>query len=599
MIYTQKSEIYGEKTNERESEFRFNVITLFVTTIIILLFSVYAYTCDAGAAPLCMASFLFDDYEEKNGIIYAWGQEPVLQLSGNFSGEYYVEIEDMLSGEKSKHLISENKEMEFCEGKYKVEVYELKKGEKDAISGFPITFLYDNSSPFDVAFEIEKTGKGRISNVRRDYQLFTNKPVKVRAKAMDALSGVEAVRWTLEGKSVEASELVVSGVIKDLKAVAIDGCGNESCEYSCDTKIMVDEKNPQINVEEEIEEEEIEFTIELEDGLSGIYEYHVSLNDEILLSDNYRENSTGIFSKDIELKIDKSELDKKNNKLEIWTSDFAGNCMIKRVVLQQEDDIAPVIELSGINNGAVVNRVVSISASVYDENILPENISIVAAHKGIEGTESEYSFRPGDNISFGADGQYTLTAKAQDEFGNAAQQTVEFVIDRCAPLIQGFDELQGAVLKKFTLGENVEERFRDATVVQAEFYLNGRNYDPREEVSTPGEYNLEIYAEDQMGHTSERRIQFCIEGNLEEEKVLATYSVITSLDGGKNEKKGMKKMEKTSLGSSVALPVAYGENIQEGEAKREKNKGLTGVICFVALGIIAGIAIVLAKKKRG
>lgn len=593
MINLEKNEIKNHvEKRYGEREYWFNILSLAIAFIAIIAFSFMAYAVEVLAEDTG-ARLEFDDYKMKGDCFLTWGASPKLFVTGE---DVYVDIEDMISKEITRYLVDAEREISFCEGKYRVEVYEkTNKDEKEAVKGFPVVFLYDNTPPYDLNFEIEKNGNGRICDTREDYKLFTNEAVIVKAKAWDSLSGLDHIVWITDSARIEGPAVEIKGSVKMLGCIAVDECGNESSEYYCDTPILVDRQNPQVHIENENGEKELDIDIELKDEGSGIYEFEICLNDENLKSDSFKAMGQGIYSREYHLTIDKAQLIEKKNTLEVQVSDFAGNRVAQRLIIQLEDDESPVIEIAGIRDGEITNQPVSLQVSIRDENLDKDSIIINSIRTDYKGICEEINYTSEDELIFAKDGHIALQVQAKDRFGNTAYKQLEFVLDTMGPEIHGLQAYEGECVEEFFINESFESMFLDETVVQAEFYLNGRNFAPDSRITKEGDYTLKVIASDQMFNSSEKTVRFTVSKNLELNRGVdeAVISVVSALQQDKISPKAKAGLESININEKE-----YSENVQEEFAEEEGEKHLSAIVIFILIVLILSSVFIWLKKGQ-
>lgn len=132
--------------------------------------------------------------------------------------------------------------------------------------------------------------------------------------------------------------------------------------------------------------------------------------------------------------------------LTLRTKDLLGNESSLGPVKFTIDNTDPIVSLSGIDEGAFVQKGKAVTLNVKEHNYEHNNVKItVTRQEELEGQKASYSM--GDwvnsgedsNLShtFNEDGDYEITVEAEDKAGNkAATQTLKFTVDNLKPKIK-------------------------------------------------------------------------------------------------------------------------------------------------------------------
>lgn len=160
------------------------------------------------------------------------------------------------------------------------------------------------------------------------------------------------------------------------------------------------------------------------------------------------------------------------------------------------DDVAPVVNLSGVEDGyyysLAVNPVVDISETHLTSQII---------------TLNGENYNPGPIVN---DGFYTLAVTATDASGNETARTITFTVDRTAPAISAENLVDGGfyntditpalVVTDLNLNEELSV-----------YVLNGQPYLPGSLITAEGHYSLSVTAQDKAGNSATLIIGFTID----------------------------------------------------------------------------------------
>lgn len=362
----------------------------------------------------------------------------------------------------------------------------------------------------------------------------SNNNVAIDFTVNTGISGVEKVEYSLVGDDGYTKTLLAEkiennkyrGIIsEDFRGKVIlsvtNGGGVRSKEVET-SNVLIDSVAPVINF----------YSSQTQNGWTSEYVY--------INASMYDPNpSLGI--KNYYYSLDSTNVDLENNKLcvknsastsagivaKAYAMDFAGNYNLKTMNIFF-DNIAPVITLSGINNGEYTSEnktlMVCVLEQIYDLNKV--SIDITKEQDGVATKYSDNDFNCNDILSardfgFNEEGTYKVLVSSVDAAGNkAVTQNVEFTIDKTAPKI----EIQGIEDNKFynsnvELGVKVIEsnyssdnvainvtRVLDGEI--STFSFNNFPNDQKESTlnhvfSEDGEYTISVVARDKAGNQGE------------------------------------------------------------------------------------------------
>lgn len=182
------------------------------------------------------------------------------------------------------------------------------------------------------------------------------------------------------------------------------------------------------------------------------------------------------------------------------------------------DKDAPQVTLVGVNNYDVTNQSVTINAEINDDFYASKTVTVTGTRTDIDGKVNNLTidnFNPSSNPTvinevFTEDGIYDITISARDSVGNSHSTSVHFIIDKTKPVIGDLSDIDGKVLTSFEWDKDLDELVSDLTVCDVHMYLNGQEYNGEDAVED-GSYVLLITAEDELGHTVEKSVEFVLD----------------------------------------------------------------------------------------
>ncbi|MCM1498615.1 MAG: Ig-like domain repeat protein [Clostridium sp.] len=220
-------------------------------------------------------------------------------------------------------------------------------------------------------------------------------------------------------------------------------------------------------------------------------------------------------------------------------ADRAGNRAESKTIHFYVDSTKPKLSISGTENYQQWSEAVTVVFGVEETYYRENRVTITGTRRDIDGRETALSLpRPaniGKNSSlshmFSEEGIYHLKICSTDGAGNQAEKEIHFVIDCTAPQIDGPEAYQGKYCREFRLADGPDEIFKDLTVVSYCMLLNGEEYNGTETITCEGKYNLYIEAEDELGHSSSKSVEFIVDHT-------APKVIFTSVENGQKVYEG-------------------------------------------------------------
>jgi hypothetical protein len=182
--------------------------------------------------------------------------------------------------------------------------------------------------------------------------------------------------------------------------------------------------------------------------------------------------------------------------LEIYAVDLAGNAT-QVYVNFAIDRVAPVIEISGVADGAIYADEVAASIAVSDANLEDTQIRLNGA-----------AYQSATPIA--AEGDYALEVVASDTAGNVSRVAYTFRIDRSPPEIIINGVADGEYYNS-AVAAGIE--IDDLGAVVSTITLNGEAYVSGEPIAAAGDYRLAVSATDDAGNRAAVEIGFVIDSS--------------------------------------------------------------------------------------
>lgn len=358
-------------------------------------------------------------------------------------------------------------------------------GDGDMDSLVPVIYFMRNAKSFTV--EVEDKNRNNLGEVARDTDLrrqIYNSPDGKGKKIF--LWSQFAWDGKVNGSLKEEGEYTV--LLKPV--VGIEGA--EAQEYRIPMKLDVTEPKITITSPSITNSREYEVAWTVTDNLSGVGLEGIFINDKIV--------------KDAEIKVDgnnrtaKITLPEGQDKaaITVLSIDNAHNSQMSK--LNVNIDIkAPVISITGIENGGIYNKDVTPNVSMNEAGTL-------------ELTLNGNPYKNGTTIN--GEGTHVLKAVGKDLAGNLTTESYSFTIDKTAPEIS----LQG-IEDKGLYNKDVAAKVMTNEEATLEITLNGKTYVNETAITADGKYVLKVVATDKAGNKSEKSFEFSIDKSNPEIKV--------------------------------------------------------------------------------
>ncbi len=525
-----------------------------------------------------------------DGVEYFSGSNPVLKIHPSDAGTIYASVDD--GKEVKEYAIADNMlSMKLQEGVYKLDVYTWSEGVRIHAQGFPKVICYDTKAPTDPSFTIRVPKDGGYYPELGKYQYYASGSLIVSAESMDRGSGVEKMYMRIGDGEVKETDSVqiMAPFMGTVYARSVDRAGNASPWVQCAENVRVESRAPEITFDAKQQDGRFSLSgiVRDDSGLRGIT---ITCDDVPLLSYQFEKGGELLKEKEFSFSRLVSSITNKEQIIEIKAADLAGNEAVKQVRTGKSDRMPPVISIEGCGDYDVKKEDVCLRFAVADENLDMSSVEGWAVRLDEDGAAKETIRLTFPETVFTKEGNYDITVRAEDVYGNRAERKWNFMIDKTAPDIQGVKEHDGKVMRSFPPAQNSGIIVSDWSGITYRVYLNGKDYDGRSPVTESGNYVLLVSAEDGAGNTSMQQAQFRI---VSEEKrgradtdaspleITPEDKKVTALSG---KTRGNDTVEK---GQTVAVP--------------EKNHALRNLLPFIAvIGvlflILPGIVILFVSK---
>ena len=219
----------------------------------------------------------------------------------------------------------------------------------------------------------------------------------------------------------------------------------------------------------------------------------------------------------------------------VLAEDAAGNRDSKTVSFII-DKTAPVLNITGVTEGAYSNRPVTLNFQSIESFFETNNVRIMVERR-LDGTTygrnvifANTAKNSSVSNTFSEDGDYTITMSAIDAAGNeAAVKTLTFTVDCTAPAVsltgtKDYFVTQSAVALDFSVIESyyqtnqvqiqASRRLANGkveTVAIPAWSNSGKNSSLRQQFTEDGYYTVNITATDKAGNRKEQTIHFTID----------------------------------------------------------------------------------------
>lgn len=537
----------------------------------------------------------------KDGTEYYSGSMPLLKIYPSDTRDIYVTVDD---GREAKEYTVRDRQLsvKLTEGTYKLDVFALADGGRLHAQGFPRTVCYDAKAPAAPSFIIHMPEDGGYYPELKKCQYYASGSLTVSVRSTDKGSGIDRIYMRLgNGETRETDTVQIMAPFSDtVYARSVDKAGNASPWVQCAEKIRVESRAPEIAFQVEKKEGKICVSGKVTDD-SGIREAEIACDGESLFSYRF-ENGKQLFrEKEFSFSCPAGDGRYKERKIRVTSTDIAGNYSEKQITAGQRDVVPPLISMEGCNDYDVINDDVCLRFFVTDDNLKSSAPAGEAVRADADGKAMETVPLTFPETVFTKEGDYSVTVRAEDTFGNKAQRTWKFRIDKTAPVIRGLKEYDGKTLKAFRLAGGTDSLVSDMSGITYRIYLNGKDFDENSVVNEPGKYVLRVTAEDEAGNSSAEQAQFTIEQNESGKPAGEDRSVLHVL--ASDERKTVTAQNGNTTGESGTgreHPAAESTE-KEGRAGKTENT-YANMVPFAAAGImfliLSGVALYFVRNAN-
>ncbi|WP_078553051.1 Ig-like domain-containing protein [Bacillus alkalicellulosilyticus] len=255
----------------------------------------------------------------------------------------------------------------------------------------------------------------------------------------------------------------------------------------------------------------------------------------------------------------------------VSATDKAGNGPATAVKTFTIDTINPVIQITGVENGAYYNTDKTMNVSIQDVNLDVNTIRIT--RDGRPYSVGNFSVRNAVaslSHTFSQEGVYEVQVEAVDKAGNQSNQMVMFTVDKTAPVItpkfRGENRVieNGEYINRFFTPEFALAESEDTIV---SIVLNGRNVGTSSLAATRDMvYQYAVTAVDKAGNQTTMEISFTVDTTMPQ------LSITGVLDGFFNESiTPVVSYSDTNLDESRTSVTLNGRNFASGTTLDQEN----------------------------
>ncbi|MCR4755974.1 MAG: hypothetical protein K5868_10715 [Lachnospiraceae bacterium] len=225
-------------------------------------------------------------------------------------------------------------------------------------------------------------------------------------------------------------------------------------------------------------------------------------------------------------------------RIELKAKDAAGNESPKYSRYFRVDTTGPSVCFDGIADGAVLNTDGELKVNVGDNFDDPCKVSLsgtvlsAGTTRDLKMTEYKVNGRYSTNTySFKADGEYSVTASATDAAGNTCSDSISFMVDKTAPVVEminGFKSSDEVVLNSPpTLSFRITESNYETASVSCElkhieddkqvkcdtpeWIMSSSKSDFNVTIDNEGTYELNVRASDMAGNRAGKSLKFTLD----------------------------------------------------------------------------------------
>lgn len=418
--------------------------------------------------------------------------EQVVQDEGSQTNVYYKLYQE---GQEQSTIVETvfdgtNHPAILTDGKYVLEYYAKDAAGNTSEIGRQQLFV-DTGAPNGPSIEFKTENDSVLAHIINfiTFGYFCNERVVAVVQSSDSMSQIKeyGVWYTQNGKdsdiSIIQSETAQIELPENFKgtvsAYAVDNAGNQS-ETTVSDGIVYENIQSEITITTDVDNskwqnKDVGFHVVTQDTDSGLRNVEYILNGKTIYQNDFTssEYSDVTYMNQMDIKAENEAVNSAGYILQVKVTDNAGNQSKKSEVVYL-DKTAPVIELTGIENGVYSNNTENLTVRVI-EQIYELNQVTVTATRTIDGVTTDYSLEAfkadkaddKKNYAFSEDGFYVVTVSAVDAAGNVAvSKQISFTIDKTAPKI----ELTGPQNDTYHASDvsvvvNVEESFYDTDTV--------------------------------------------------------------------------------------------------------------------------------------
>lgn len=342
----------------------------------------------------------------------------------------------------------------------------------------------------DQAFVLDNTEPSVTINAGGADTQWVKGPVNVQITAVDNEAGIASIMYSINGKTTEVKanggntftysfEITEEAQTTEgyvLEVVAENGAG---LSYSTSANIYIDNTEPSVALSgitpEQLYREGVNLNVNVNENIFSLAKADVTVQRTLdgvtstYLADDF--SLTGVNTAKVYSFTTDGEY-----AVTVEAKDAAGNSSGIQKITFTIDTTAPVISLSGIQNGMYYNSDPVMEVEVVESLYANTAVTIQVSHT-VDGTTTEYpvagmTLYAKNSIktyTFTEEGTYLVEVRAVDEAGNSAVvQTMSFSVDKTIPelTIGGFDNhlvTDGKINAEF----NVEDLFYQGMTVKA------------------------------------------------------------------------------------------------------------------------------------
>ena len=177
----------------------------------------------------------------------------------------------------------------------------------------------------------------------------------------------------------------------------------------------------------------------------------------------------------------------------VKATDKAGNTEVKSMSVHK-DNVAPKVDINGVEDGKFYNKDVNIKAAVEDANIATKEMTINGTVvSGLDQTITK-------------EGEYDVSVKGVDKSGNETVKSLHFTIDKTPPVttISGLvakKHYQKPDMAKFSVNEPAEIHYE--VIADGKTIKEGKG-DAFDGYTVDGDYTVKAWSIDRAGNVGEK-----------------------------------------------------------------------------------------------